>query len=120
MGLTKDKKQNMKKFLMLFLAITCMVAVLLVAGCTNRDEELIGRWVFEENADWVTTFYEDGTGIHSLSWGFGTSFEWTTSDNNIRWDYEGHDDMETPYRISDDDALYITMEDGTVFRYLRD
>ena len=119
MNLTNDKSKNMKRLIMLFLVVTMMAAVLLVAGCTSRDEDLVGRWVFEEDATWVTTFNEDGTGTHSQSWGFGTSFEWTTPGNNIRWSYTGHQDMETPYNISND-ALYITMEDGTVFRYLRD
>ena len=104
---------------MLFLAATCMAAALLAAGCANRDEDLVGRWVFEEIDGWVTTFYEDGTGAHSQSWGFGTSFEWATPGNYIVWSYPGHEDMETPYRI-ENDALYITMEDGTIFRYVRD
>ena len=119
MNLISGKKQNIKKLVVLFLAVICMVAVLLAVGCANQDEDLVGRWVFEDDATWVTTFNEDGTGTHSQSWGFGTSFEWTTPGNNIRWSYPGHQDMETPYNVSND-ALYITMEDGTVFRYVRD
>ena len=81
--------------------------------------ELVGRWVFENDSSWVTTFYADGTGRHARSWGFGTTFEWSTSRGNLRWIYPGYAPMNTPIRISGD-VLYITMADGAAFRYLRD
>ena len=84
------------------------------------DENLlVGTWFFQDNPVWVTTFYQDGSGTHALDWGYGTSFRWSTSDTNIFWYYPGFPRMHTPYRISDD-VLYITMDDGTVYRYIRD
>ena len=79
----------------------------------------VGRWVFEDDPSWVTTFNADGTGTHAISWGYGTTFRWSIWGNNIRWSYPGHPNMETRYRITND-ALYITMGDGTVYRYIRD
>ena len=119
MNLKTDTKQGMKKIAVVSLTIAMMMVLLAMAGCASRDDDLVGRWVFEGNADWVTIFNEDGTGTHSQSWGYGTTFEWTTPGNSIRWDYPGRPAMDTPYRISDG-ALYITLEDGTTYRYLRD
>ena len=101
------------------LAVMAIVVMMLMAGCSSRDDDLVGRWVFEVDPSWVTTFNADGSGTHAQSWGFGTSFQWTTPGNNIRWNYSGYPDMTTPYRISGN-ALYITMDDGTTFRYIRD
>ena len=109
----------MKKFTIGLLAIAMITVMLLMMGCAGRDDELVGRWVFENDPAWVTTFNADGTGTHAISWGFGTTFQWTTPGNNIMWNYSGHPNMRTPYRISGN-ALYITMDDGTVFRYIRD
>ena len=110
----------MRKFITSLLAIAMIATVLLMAGCgANRDDALVGTWVWEDNPDWVTTFNEDGTGTHAISWGYGTSFEWTTPGNNIRWNYPGHRNMDTPYNISGN-ALYITDASGATFRYIRD
>ena len=110
----------MKKFSALLLAILMISALFLVTGCGgNRDENLIGRWVFEDAPEWVTIFNEDGTGTHALDWGYGTSFRWSTSRDRINWNYSGHPRLYTIYNISGG-ALYITMDDGTVFRYIRD
>ena len=108
---------HLKKLAAALLAVLVMFVML--AGCASRDEELVGIWVFEADSSWVTTFNADGTGTHALDWGYGTSFRWTTPSNNIRWNYPNHPNMDTPYRISGN-ALYITMADGTVFRYIRD
>ena len=101
------------------LALIMMVVMFSMVGCTNRDDELVGRWVWEDDPAWVTTFNEDGTGTHTQTWGYGTSFQWATPGNNIRWNYSGHPNMDTAYRISGD-ALYITVEDGITYRYIRD
>ena len=111
------KRFQHRKFAAGLLAIVAIVAMLLVVGCTSRNEDLVGRWVLEENPAWVTTFNADGTGTHSESWGYGTSFQWTTPSNNIRWNYSGYPNMDTPYRISSN-ALYITLEDGTILRFI--
>jgi len=107
----------MKKIIILLLSVAFMFS--LVACGANRDEELVGRWVFEDDSSFVTTFNEDGSGTHSISWGFGDTFEWSTRRDNLYWNYPGHERMYTPYRISGG-ALYLTLDDGTVFRYLRD
>jgi len=109
----------MKKAVTFLLLAMTLTAVLLMAGCSSRDENLVGTWVFDQDSSWVTTFNADGTGTHAISWGYGTSFQWTTPGNDIRWNYSGHRNMDTPYRISGD-ALYITSADGSTFRYLRD
>ena len=106
----------MKKFAAAFFAV--IMLVVLLTGCTSRDENLVGTWVWEDNPAFVTTFNADGTGTHAVSWGFGTTFRWATPGNNIRWNYPNHPNMDTPYRISGN-ALYMTMDDGTVYRYIR-
>jgi hypothetical protein len=89
-----------------------------LVGC--RDDELVGRWVWEEDSSFVTTFNDDGTGTHTISWGFGTSFNWGTPDSGrINWDYPDYAIMYTPYSISGD-VLTISMDDGTEYRYIRD
>ena len=107
----------MKKLFILLLSVALMLG--LVACGNNLDEELVGRWVYEDDSDWVTTFNEDGSGRHSISWGFGDTFEWSTRRDGLYWNYPGYEEMYTQYRISGN-ALYLTMEDGTVFRYIRD
>ena len=119
MHLVNGKSQSMKKFVIVILAITMMFALFAVVGCDSRDEALVGTWVFEGDDSWITTFNEDGTGSHAQDWGYGTRFEWSTSGSNLNWDYPGHEELYTPYSI-DGDVLSITMEDGTVFRYVRD
>jgi len=116
--------EKAKRIAALFLAIALMGAALtMVAGCTSRDADLVGTWVSADDPSWVTVFNEDGTGTHAQSWGFGTSFEWSTSGDSIRWDYPDFPRIDSPYRISGD-ALYITLEDEgggtTTFRYIRD
>jgi len=108
----------MKKCLVLFAAVALIAGGLMLVGCSSRDSDLVGTWVFEDNATWVTTFNEDGTGTHAISWGYGTSFRWTTPGNDIMWNYSGHANMRSPYTINGD-VLSITMDDGTVFRYIR-
>ena len=108
----------LKRLITGFLAIVLISTMFLMVGCGGRDDELVGRWAFEDDPAWITTFEEDGTGTHTISWGYGTEFRWRTPGNNIRWSYPGHPDMDSPYRISDD-ALYITLDDGTTFRYIR-
>ena len=48
----------------------------------------------------------------------GLHFSWTTPGNNIRWNYSGHPNMDTAYRISGN-TLYITTQEGVAFRYIR-
>ena len=114
-----SKKSNVKRFTAGLLAVAMLAAMLLMAGCSSRDDALVGRWVFEADSSWVTTFNADGTGTHTISWGYGTTFQWTTPGNNIRWNYPGFRNMDTPYRISGN-ALYITLDGGITFRYIRD
>jgi hypothetical protein len=83
------------------------------------DEELVGRWVFEDDPVWITIFNTDGKGTHAISWGYGTTFEWTSTGGNIRWNYPGFPPMDTPYIITGN-VLSIIMDDGTVYRYIRD
>ena len=101
------------------LVMAAIAVVMLMTACgANRDEALVGRWVWADNSASVTTFNEDGSGSHTISWGYGTTFTWTTPGNDIRWNYPGYRNMYTPYRISGN-TLYMTLDDGTVFRYIR-
>ena len=110
---------RMKKTARLLLTVAMVAALLLMAGCgDNRDDELVGRWVFADDSSWVTTFNADGTGEHALDWGFGTTFRWSTSRGDLTWNYPNHPNVYTPYRISGN-TLYLTMADGTVYRYIR-
>ena len=83
---------------------------------------LWGHWVWEDNPAFVTTFNADGTGTHAITWGFGTTFRWSTPGNNIRWNYPGWPNMDSPYRISGN-VLYITLDDefggDVTVRYIR-
>ena len=111
---------RMRKTARLLLTVAVIASLLLTTGCgDSRDDELVGRWVFELDSSWVTTFNADGTGVHALDWGYGTTFRWSTGGGNLTWNYPNHPDVYTPYRISGN-ALYLTMDDGTVFRYIRD
>ena len=84
------------------------------------ENPLVGRWVFEDDPSWVTTFNADGSGIHTISWGYGYTFRWSLLQNNtIRWNYAGYPMMVTPFRMSNN-ALYITVDDGTEYRYIRE
>ena len=91
----------------------------ILSDTTEIDEALVGTWIFEDDASWITTFSEDGTGNHTQDWGFGTRFEWSTSGGVLNWNYPDHEELRTPYSI-DGDVLSITMADGTVFRYILD
>jgi len=108
----------MRKLLILFSTVALFAGLMFMTGCTQRDSDLVGSWTFEEDAQWVTTFNQDGSGSHTLDWGFGTTFTWSTSGNNIYWNYPGHERMYTGYSISGD-VLTITMADGTRYRYIR-
>jgi len=108
----------MRRLFMLFGTIAMIVGLMILTGCTQRDSELVGSWTSEDNSQWVSTFNADGSGSHTISWGFGTTFTWSTSRNNIYWNYPGHDRLYTVYSISGD-VLTITMADGVIFRYIR-
>ena len=116
----QNKIFSAKKLVTGLFVMAALAVVMLMTACgDNRDEALVGRWVWADNPAFVTTFNEDGTGTHAISWGWGTTFTWTTPGNDINWNYPGHPNMRTPYRISGN-TLYLTMGDGTVYRYLRD
>jgi len=115
----QNRNSVAKKLVTCLVAAAAITVMLLMAGCSSRNEDLVGTWVFADDATWVTTFNADGTGTHAISWGYGTTFQWTTPGNNIRWNYSGHPNMDTPYRITND-VLYITLDGGITFRYLRD
>jgi len=112
------KKSHYRKFATGLLAITAIVVMMLMVGCGN-DEALVGRWVFADDPSYVTTFNADGTGTHAISWGYGTSFRWSTPGNNIMWNYSGHPNMRTGYSISGD-VLTITGDGEVSYRYIRD
>ena len=112
----------MKKVLALLFVVLLMIGLVACGGGgSDEDHEIVGRWVFEGDPSWVTTFNADGTGTHAIDWGFGTSFEWSIRGGGgiLRWNYSGHPSMDTSISLSGD-VLDITMADGTVFRYLRD
>jgi len=108
----------MRKFYVILAAIALIAGGLLLTGCSSRDTDLVGQWQWDLDASFVTTFNEDGSGNHAVDWGFGTTFTWTTSGSNLTWNYPGHSRMQTPYSITDG-VLLLTMDDGTVFRYIR-
>jgi len=108
----------MKKFIKLLTVGMILAGAFMLSGCSSRDDALVGTWVWEDDSSWVTTFNADGTGTHAISWGYGTSFSWTTPGNNIRWNYSGHPNMDTTYRIPGN-TLYITTQEGVTFRYIR-
>jgi len=110
----------MRKYLMVLAAVALIAGGLLVmSGCSSRDSDLVGVWAWDGDSSITTTFNADGTGTHSMNWtGFGTSFNWSTSGNNIIWNYPNQPRMRTEYNVSND-VWSFTMGDGTVFRYNR-
>ena len=108
----------MRKFLVLLVLIAMSAGMLLLTGCDSRDSDLVGTWQWDDNPAFVSVFNEDGTGSHALDWGFGTTFRWSTPGNRIVWNYPDHPNVYTNYSISGD-VLNITMDDGTVLRYIR-
>ena len=106
-----------------FLAVLVVAAgLVMLAGCGvgRVNEDLVGTWTLSTNPAYVTTFHADGTGTHTVSWGFGTTFNWGTRGNDIHWDYSGYRNMHTPFRLSNNNNhLYITVDGGEVFLYIR-
>ena len=112
--------QPHKRMLLVLCLVTVVVVViiLIARGASIRDRDLVGRWVFEGNPNFVTTFNADGTGTHAISWGYGESFQWRVSRDSIIFRHE-EQDIRFNFRI-DDGALYITDLYHQTFRYLRD
>jgi len=108
----------MKKYIVVFVTAAMLAAGLLLSGCSMRDSELVGTWVREDNPAWVTTFEANGDGSHTISWGYGTEFTWTTSRNRILWNYRGHSRMYSYYEVSGN-QLSITDASGTPTRLVR-
>ncbi|MCL2361492.1 MAG: DUF5640 domain-containing protein [Defluviitaleaceae bacterium] len=108
----------MKKFVVLFAVIALIAGGLMLSGCSSRDDDLVGVWQLQEDATFVTTFNDDGRGEHTVDWGFGMSFRWSTSRGNLYWNYTGHSRMYTAYSVSGD-VLTITMDEGFVMRFNR-
>jgi len=113
----------MRKLTITLLIITTLAVMLLTAGCVSRDDELVGTWVSEDAPTWVTTFNSDGTGTHTRCWGYGTEFRWATTNSRISWNYPGHRNMETRYRVYGDVLYITTVVDGgarVIHRYIRE
>jgi len=108
----------MKKMLVLVVVVALFATMLFVTGCTQRDENLVGSWTWDIDSSWVTTFNEDGSGTHTVDWGYGATFTWSTQDGRLYWNYPGHSRMYTAYSVSGD-QLAITMDDGMVLYYFR-
>jgi len=110
----------MKKFLVLLAAVALIAGgLLMLSGCSSSDSDLVGVWEWEGDSSFVTTFNSDGSGSHAIDWtGYGTRFNWSTSRNNIYWEYPGFPRVYTPYNISGD-VLTFSLDDGSSFRYIR-
>jgi len=108
----------MRKILMILAAITLLAGALMMTGCSSRDNDLVGTWVWDLDSNFVTTFNDDGTGTHAIDWGWGTTFEWSTRSNRLYWDYPGHDAVYTEYSVSGD-TLTITDASGIDMIYIR-
>jgi len=112
------KRLNVQKYLVFLAAIAIIAGLLALSGCARINPDLVGEWVYEADPSWKTTFNEDGTGTHTQSWGFGTTFTWLSSSRNLYWNYPGHQAMYTPYSISGN-VLTITISNGSTFRYIK-
>ena len=104
----------MKKLSALLFAAAFMA--FLLAGCDQRDPDLVGSWEIDGDPGWVSTFNDDGQGSHTEDWGYGLTFQWSTSGGRINWRYPGHPRLYTNYRIVGN-SLYITLyvDDGDPF-----
>ena len=110
----------MKKYVMALAAAIAFCAVLMLSGCASRDADLVGTWVHEFDVAFYSTYQANGNGTHSEPWGdYGDTFIWTTSRNNINWNYVGHSRVYTPYVI-DNDELRIYYQDGSYERFFRE
>jgi len=109
----------MKKYLMAFVAAAAFCAVLLLSGCASRDADLVGSWVWQDNPSFVTTFEESGDGNHTISWGQGTQFTWTTRGGNVYKRFDGsRDRYYLEYSVSGDNLTFY--HNGQVlYRYVR-
>jgi len=110
----------MKKMITVLMAAAVLAGVLLLTGCgAQHDEALFGTWRWEDNTSYYTVFNEDGTGRHSTNWtGYGTTFNWRTSGNDIIWSYPGISDRVTRYTVSGG-VWTFTLLDGSQIRYIR-
>lgn len=101
----------MRKLVILCVVIAMVGGAFLLTGCDSHDDDLVGVWTLEGIPGLESTFNADGTGHHVEDWGFGLTFEWSTSGTRLNWNYPGHARMITPYSISGD-VLTLTLDDG--------
>jgi len=109
----------MRQCLLFLAAATLIAGILMLSGCASRDNELVGIWSWDGDPSYVTTFYEDGTGTQAVDWGFGYTFNWSTSGSTLIWNYPSHSRLRSPYNISGN-VLTITLDDGSLLRLIRD
>ena len=109
----------MKK-LAVFFAVAVVASMLFLVGCSSRDDDLVGRWAWDIDSSYMTTFNADGTGTHAVDWGwgYGTTFTWRTRGNRILWSYPGHPEVYTEYSISGRE-LRMVIDADTTFIYIR-
>jgi len=106
-----------KRFLLLTV-IAVIAGVLTLSGCSSRDDELVGAWSWDGDPSYVTTFYGDGTGTQAVDWGFGYTFNWSTSGSTLIWNYPSHSRLRSPYDIAGN-VLTITLDDGSLLHFVR-
>ena len=94
-----------KTVISILLAALLLVALLILTGCGNKSNGIVGQWKYD-GADYTYTFNEDGTGNYNA---YGTKMEFTyeLKDDQISILYTGNTDpFETKYSI-DGDTLNI-------------
>ena len=110
---------HQRMILVVCLVIAAVTVIVVIGRRTSaEDRALVGRWVFEQNPQFVTTFNANGTGTHAISWGYGETFRWTVMEDRIRLNHPGYGPMDIMFRL-EGDVLYLTDETQT-YRYLRD
>ena len=108
----------MRKCLISLTVAIIIAGTLVLSGCFSRDDALVGAWSWDGDPRYVTTFYEDGTGTQAVDWGFGYTFNWSTSGRTLIWNYPSHSRLRSPYSIYDN-VLTITLDDGSLLRFIR-
>ena len=118
----------MKKILLILLILLLVLPLSSLTGCTSDDEvdatdltghALVGRWAWDQNTEYVFTFFDDGTGGR----GFAARklfFVWYATDDMLWLNVHPTGYEQWSYTITDG-VLSIDSQDvaGRSFNYHR-
>ena len=76
----------MKRKLSVLIAVFMLMSIFTLAGCggTEIDNNLVGQWAWEGDADFVYTFNSDGSGQRGGTFYGVDTFTWGVSGDTLR------------------------------------